>query len=90
MGQYFLLANLDKQEYVHPHHIGGLLKLWEWCANRQAGVIPYLLRKSSETGGGDVDDPEKLLYAGRWASDRIVLIGDYDQSKLYDTVVDTY
>jgi len=82
MGQYFILVNLDKREYVHAHRIGGGLKLFEWCANREAGVFPYLLRKSDDTGGGDVhiDNPE---YAGRWASDRIVLIGDYDESGLY-------
>jgi len=90
MGQYFLLINLDKQEYVHPHRIDGLAKLWEWCSNPQAGIIPYLLRKSSETGGGDVENPDQLTYAGRWSGNRIVLVGYYDESKRWDTALETY
>lgn len=62
------------------------LKLWEICANRGAGVIPYLLRKSDEGGGGDVD-ADKAKWAGRWAGDRILVVGDYDSSKLYQKVM---
>jgi hypothetical protein len=82
MGQYFRLINLDKKEYVDPWDIGGSAKLWEWCANSQCGVIPFLLRRSSEGGGGDVQKDYRL--AGRWAEDRIALVGDYDESKLFD------
>ena len=65
-----------------PWRIGGLAKLWEWCANRQAGIFPFLLRKSSEGGGGDIQ--KDYQTAGRWVGDRIVLVGDYDESKLWD------
>ena len=82
MGQYFRAVNLDKKEYVCPWKIGGLAKLWEWCMNKQAGIFPFLLRKSNEGGGGDIQKDYKT--AGRWAGDRIVLIGDYDKSKLWD------
>lgn len=82
MGQYFKLVNLDKKEYVDPWDIGGLAKLWEWCVNPQAGVLPFLLRKSNESGGGDIH--REYQTAGRWAGDRVVLVGDYDASKLYD------
>jgi hypothetical protein len=53
--------------------IGGGAKLWEWCANRTAGIFPYLLRKSNEGGGGDVhlDNPK---FAGRWAGDKVLTI----------------
>jgi len=88
MGQYFLLVNLDKREYVCPICIGGLMKLWEWCVGRQSGVIPFLLRKSSETGGGDIR--RSYETAGRWAGDRIVLIGDYDESGLFNEAYDEY
>jgi len=40
------------------------------------------LRKSNETGGGDIRDDYPT--AGRWAGDRIVVVGDYDESGLYD------
>lgn len=116
MGQYFLLMNFDKKEVVNPWDLGGGAKLWEWCANKTAGVIPYLLRRSTGDGGGDVGtalyywsdksrreqvnalpreehaeafDKEfdrlkaTLQYAGRWADDRIALVGDYDESGDY-------
>ena len=82
MGQYFKAVNLDKKEYVCPWAIGGLAKLFEWCANRQAGIFPFLLRKSNEGGGGDIQEDYKT--AGRWAGDKVALVGDYDKSKLWD------
>lgn len=120
MGQYFKAANLDKKEVVCPWCIGGGAKLWEWAANTQGAIFTLLLRKSSQTGGGDyrdpipqserilaidsADDPARTLQdaiglavaaegmpanipadsiVGRWAGDRVVLIGDYDESELW-------
>src|SRR6266702_2328052 len=83
MGQYFRAVNVSKKEFVSPWDIGGLAKLWEWCVNKEAGIFPYLLRKSNETGGGDISDPD-LKYAGRWAGDEVYLVGDYDESDLYE------
>jgi hypothetical protein len=82
MGQYFKAVNLTKNEYVCPWAIGGVAKLWEWCVNPQAGIFPFLLRKSDDNGGGDIK--KEYETAGRWAGDRIVLIGDYDASKLWN------
>jgi len=84
MGQYFVIANLDKKEYINPHRMAFGAKLWEIAVNRIAAVFPFLLRQSSEGGGGDIDFDSK--YAGRWAGDRIVVVGDYDDSGLYDFV----
>lgn len=87
MGQYFQLVNTTKREFLCGHDIGGVIKLWEWCANSMAGVLPYLLRKSTGGGGGDHHDPENTLCCGRWAGDRIMLLGDYDESEegyIYD------
>lgn len=80
MGQYHLAVNHDRREYACPWCLGGTAKLWEWCAQPIAAIFPYLLRKSSGTGGGDVADPEHAEYAGRWAGDRVELVGDYDES----------
>jgi hypothetical protein len=82
MGQYFKAVNLTKNEYVCPWEIGGVAKLWEWCVNPQAGIFPFLLRKSDDYGGGDIQ--KEYETAGRWAGDRIVLIGDYDSSNLWN------
>jgi len=82
MGQYFLIVNETKKEYINPMNLGGGLKLWELTANREVRILPFLLRQSSSSGGGDIKKHYK--YAGRWAGDRIVVVGDYDKSKLYE------
>jgi len=82
MGQYFLIVNLDKKEYLHPHKMGSGLKLWEICASNMGRVLPFLLRQSNETGGGDIQKEYKT--AGRWAGNRITVVGDYDESGLFD------
>src|SRR5687767_7219292 len=91
MGQYFIAVNKTKKECVTAWEIGGGAKLWEWCVNRQAGIFPYLLRKSNESGGGDVHykvpNPQ---YAGRWAGDEVYLVGDYDSSELYKEATRNY
>lgn len=83
MGQYFKIVNVDKKEVVDPFELWEGSKFWELCANNIGRLLVYLLRKSSETGGGDVNNPEELEFCGRWAGDRIVVVGDYDESKLY-------
>src|SRR5262249_23447781 len=83
MGQYFIAVNKTKKEYIRSWDIGGVAKLWEWCVNRQAGIFPYLLRKSNEGGGGDIQI-ENPKFAGRWAGDKVYLVGDYDKSNLYE------
>lgn len=96
MGQYFKAVNLDKKEYVCPWCVGGVAKLWEWAAGHHGAIFTLLLRKSDEGGGGDyygyhrgcgeggpIRGPLSPI-AGRWAGDRVVLVGDYDSSKLWD------
>ena len=80
MGQYYFLVNMDKKEYVNPWKIEGLAKVWEWAANiSQAGPIVLLLGWSNKGGGGDPDwdHPDVKDIAGRWAGDRVALVGDY-------------
>ena len=98
MGQYFKAVNLDKREVVCPWCIGGGAKLWEWAANRQGAILTLLLRKSDEGGGGDFYGYLKGVgeggpircalspIAGRWAGDRVALIGDYDSSRLWEVL----
>jgi hypothetical protein len=84
-----MAVNVTRKEFVSPREIGGLAKLWEWCVNRQAGIFPYLLRKSSEGGGGDIRR-KCPQFAGRWAGDAVYLIGDYDESNLFKTAESEY
>jgi len=46
MSQYFIIANLDKREYIKPT----LLKLWEICANNDCRILPYLLATNNPDG----------------------------------------
>ena len=82
MGQYFRLINYDKREYIDPWRLGGAAKLWEWCANNQCRIMPFLLRQSTEGGGGDIQKEYDL--SGHWAGDSLALVGDYDDSKDFD------
>lgn len=82
MGQYFYIVNLDKREYLDPLEIGCGMKLWEIAANPCLNVLALLLRQSSEGGGGDIRKP--YASAGRWAGDRLVIVGDYDESKIFN------
>lgn len=77
MGQYFKAVNTDKQEYICPWCIGGGAKLWEWAVNPQGSIFVWLLQKNPAQHDG-----QKL--AGRWAGDAVSLVGDYDESNLYE------
>lgn len=100
MGQYWKVVNLDRREFIHPHKVGAGLKLWEQVANHPgtgAALIILCAAQPEQRGGGDLspckDINEQVI--GRWAGDRIALIGDYAEdcdlpdspvpaSKLYD------
>jgi len=87
MGQYFLVVNTDKKEYLMPHDFGSGLKFMEFTVD-EGGVmhgLAHLLAQSSD--GVHIDNPE---ITGRWIGDHVVIVGDYDESKLYDTAYDTY
>ena len=91
MGQYWLPVNLDKKEFIYPHRLGSGLKLWEQLANHPgtgAALVVLCAAMPKPRGGGDFDLEESQLEAenyqaiaqrtiGRWAGDRIALVGDY-------------
>lgn len=81
MGQYHVLANLDKKEVVTPHGLGMGLKQWEHLGefNGTLADAQYILTMTSpHRGGGDL--PETGM-SGRWAGDRVVILGDYTEDK---------
>jgi hypothetical protein len=79
MGQSYLLANLDKKEFIDPHGLGDGSKLWEF-AFRDHGptnvAIALLLAKRSTFSGADLE----LVggRAGSWCGNRIAIVGLYD------------
>jgi hypothetical protein len=78
MGQYHILANLDKNEVVHPHALGLGSKQYEHtgCEGSLAEAMYLLVMTSPARGGGDWPEAE---LAGRWVGDRVVVLGDYTE-----------
>lgn len=66
MGQGFILANLDKKEFVSPHDLGLGYKLGEFGSpkNPFAGSLVQFARELTATNG-------------KWHGDRVVYLGDY-------------
>lgn len=89
MGQYHFICNLDREEYLDPHRFGDGLKLFEFGSSAGGTLtgLAVLLSEQNGRGGGDLAprtdaDPERAAhlmnkYVGRWAGDRIAIIGDY-------------
>ena len=88
MGQYWIPVNLTKKEYVDPHKLGAGLKLWEQLASHPgtgAALLILCAAMPEARGGGDLkvcgvnEAYEEVARhtIGRWAGDRIALVGDY-------------
>lgn len=92
MGQYYVIVNLDKKEFLDPHLFGDGAKLLEFgLGGLTMAGLAVLLATSNGMGGGDLDleeadDPEILSVPGRWAGYRIAVVGDYGPSRLYHEV----
>lgn len=82
MGQYHIVANLDKQEFFTPHQLGLGAKQWEHFSGDASipQAIYLLVTASPMRGGGDIiineTDPSII---GRWVGDRVVVLGDYTE-----------
>jgi len=87
MGQYHLILNTDKKEYLHPHSFGDGLKLLEFgcsgCGTMLA--LAVLLAVDNGMGGGDLylDDGELEDIVGSWGGDSIIISGDYGEEEDY-------
>jgi len=82
MGQYYVIVNLDKKEYIHPHKFGDGLKLLEFGTSSCGTMtgLTILLADGNGQGGGDLQSDHTII--GSWAGDRIVVSGDYaDEGK---------
>lgn len=80
MGQYHYVCNLDKREFICPHKLGVGLKAWEQMASYggTTAALFALLICSRERGGGDLQGNDAV---GRWAGDRIAVVGDYAEDE---------
>jgi len=85
MGQYFLICNLDKREFMQPYWFGHGLKLADIARAHEGmmagvAVLIALSGTSMHTGGP--------IY-GRWAGDRLALLGDEFRGEVRDFVVES-
>ena len=83
MGQYYVVANITKREFIDPHFFGNGVKLMEFSMDGRSTMtgLAVLLASSNGTGGGDLHlngDSKFHHIPGRWAGDNIVIAGDYD------------
>jgi len=82
MGQYHIVVNLDKKQWLEPHAFGEGTKLMEFGCSAQGTMLALavLLADSNGRGGGDLRSENPII--GSWAGDRIVIAGDYgDEGK---------
>ena len=80
MGQYHLVVNLTKKEFIDPHEFGCGLKFLEQVWPHGFGtshVLAVLLCCSPNRGGGDMHSEDPMI--GRWAGDAIAYVGDYSE-----------
>ncbi len=103
MGQYWKVVNLDKREFINPHKLGSGLKLREQVGSAPGTGVALLILCAAmprPRGGGDLsmNDEVSRRTIGRWAGDRVCLVGDYAEdsdmpgfpgfSKLYSLCVE--
>lgn len=85
MGQYYLIVNIDKKQYLHPHHFNEGLKLLEFGCSGEGTMtaLALLLSDGNGQGGGDLHTEVKEFnkIIGSWAGDRVIIAGDYAKKR---------
>lgn len=93
MGQYYKYVNTERKEYFEPHTCGTGAKFIEQFGAPAPNLLVYLLHRSDGSGGGDVfpdvSSPVNRML-GRWAGCKVVVVGDYDSSGLYNKATKSY
>ena len=64
MGQYYKLVNEEKRPVVVAGDLHGI-STFQWLYTNQARVLVWLLRQSSEGGGGDIPNHTRFSVLGR-------------------------
>ena len=79
MGEYFIICNVDRKEVLDPGVFGHGYKPGDLLFNATSkGVLHGLLHLLSLSGSvGGIQRRETDPLFGRWAGNRIALIGDY-------------
>jgi hypothetical protein len=95
MGQYYIVVNIDKQQFIDPHRCGDGAKLLEFASSGcgMMACLAILLADGNGRGGGDLMVWNQMTgenapvpgaeIIGSWAGDRIVIAGDYADPDSY-------
>jgi hypothetical protein len=83
MGQRFYVVNERKEQYIDPNCFGDGAQLLQFGCSGEGTMmaLALLLRQSNGGGGDDYHGSHEIV--GTWANDPIVIVGDYDQTQLY-------
>jgi len=87
MGQYFLVVNTTKQEYLYPYKFGSGLKFRE-IAYDSMSVLTGMAHLLAQSSHGVAFDSSEIT--GRWIGDNVLIVGDYDRSNLCTIAQETY
>jgi hypothetical protein len=85
MGEYFVICNLDKKELISPSGFGHGNKPGDFVQNARGGVLSGLLELLLLGGSFSAIDERQRHIVGRWAGDRIAIIGDYFSDEVAGT-----
>ncbi len=85
VGQYALLVNLDKKQYLYSHSVGDGLKFMEFGTSACGLMTALTLLLADGNGRGSGDFATKRDIVGSWAGDRVVAAGDYADPGKYLT-----
>lgn len=77
MGQYFLIVNVTKKQYLSPHDFGHGAKLLEFTPTGGGIMMALGLLLAEET-----DIPGKYS----WAGDNVIICGDWGRHEEYHTL----
>ncbi len=95
IGQYYIIANLDRKEYLSTHPFNSGSKLLEFSLDSCGPLtgLAVLLADGCGRGGGDLryfqevdgvdTEVDQDPIVGCWKGDRIVVAGDYADAGQY-------
>jgi hypothetical protein len=81
MGQFYVIVNLTKGEYLRPPSAEAKLLEFAVMPNGIMAALAVLLASGNGRGGGDLRSDASLI--GSWAGDRIVVAGSYGDRELF-------
>ena len=73
MGQYFIITNLSKKEYIHPHDLKQGAKISEITNDKFLRGLMSFMSYNNKTV-----ENMPYLFLGRWFNDKVILVGDYE------------